>query len=206
MKVIGVGYLRTGTTSLTLALEQLGFGPCYHMRVVNREPSRAEDWLAALENPSTVVWDKVFRGFQSTVGSPGCDFWIEITDAYPQAKVILSMRSAQSWYDSAAQTVVAAMAAAALPRPGPAPAALDRLQQLTWAREFGPDFDDRDHVIEVFNRHVSAVQQRISADRLLMFQAGDGWPPLCEFLEVPIPSTPFPHENDRATFRRRQDD
>ena len=33
-----------------------------------------------------------------------------------------------------------------------------------------------------------------------MWHVGEGWEPLCEFLEVEVPAEPLPHENDRETF------
>jgi Sulfotransferase domain len=207
MRIVGVGFLRTGTTSLKLALERLGYGPCYHMRVLAAEPWRAADWAAVAHRPDAADWDRIFTGFDATVGSPGAAFWRQIVDAYPSAKVILTVRDPQDWYDSAAGTISRALAPP-LPvrlltwrrRPGDH---LDEVQRLTRDREGGGLFADRDQAVAFFAHHLAAVRAHVPAERLLIFDVRDGWPPLCSFLGVPEPAEPFPRENDRAAFRRR---
>jgi hypothetical protein len=209
VQIVSVGFLRTGTTSLTLALERLGYGPCYHMRVLNAEPWRAADWVAEAQDPELAGWDRIFAGFESTVGSPGTAFWREIIDAYPSAKVILTVRDPRDWYDSAARTISQALAP-------PIPFRLltwrrprrrdflDEIQRLARDREGGGHFADADQAIAVFEQHIAAVRAYVPAGRLLVFDVREGWAPLCSFLGVPEPAEPFPRENTRATFRRRQ--
>ncbi|WP_051301348.1 MULTISPECIES: sulfotransferase family protein [Actinomadura] len=213
MQVIGVGFLRTGTTSLALALDRLGYGPCYNMRVLNAEPERAADWAAALDGRA-VDWGKVFAGHGCAVGSPGTAFWRDIVDAFPDAKVVLTVRDPRRWYDSAAQTMSAVLAEPPLlvrvlswrgpRRPGSVADVLDRVQRTTWQREIGGAFGERAEMAERFERHVAEVRAHVPEDRLLVFEVKDGWAPLCAFLGVPVPDEPFPRENDAATFKRRQ--
>src|SRR5438128_8442485 len=113
MQIIGVGLLRTGTTSLALALEQLRYGPCYNMRALISEPKRAADWAAAAKDWASADWHRIFAGYESAVGSPCTAFWREIVDAFPSAKVILTVREPQKWYESASGTLSEALA----PRP-----------------------------------------------------------------------------------------
>ena len=47
------------------------------------------------------------------------------------------------------------------------------------------------------------VQATVASDRLLLWSVSDGWEPLCEFLELPIPDAPFPHLNDSKVFGER---
>src|SRR5205807_8645478 len=98
----------TGTASLKLALEQLGFGPCYHMFEILEQPARARDWTAVAEG-GAADWGAVFNGYQSTVDWPGTAFWRELVETYPNAKVILPVRDPESWYESAASTIFRAM-------------------------------------------------------------------------------------------------
>ncbi|MES9537752.1 MULTISPECIES: sulfotransferase family protein [unclassified Actinomadura] len=213
MQVIGIGLLRTGTTSLALALDRLGYGPCYNMRVLNAEPERAADWAAAMDG-RTVDWGKVFAGFGCAVGSPSTAFWREIVDAFPDAKVVLTVRDPQRWYDSAAQTMAAVLAKPPLlvrmlswrgpRRPDPEAEVLDRVQRTTWHLEIGGPFGERAEMAERFERHVAEVKAYVPEDRLLVFEVKKGWEPLCAFLGVPVPDEPFPRENDAATFKRRQ--
>lgn len=213
MQVIGVGFLRTGTTSLALALDRLGYGPCYNMRVLTTEPERAADWAAAMDG-RTVDWGKVFAGYGCAVGSPATAFWRDIVDAFPDAKVVLTVRDPRRWYDSAAQTMSAVLARPPLlvrvlswrgpRRPDPVAQVLDRVQRTTWEREIGGPFGERAEMAERFERHVAEVRAYVPEDRLLVFEVKDGWAPLCAFLGRPVPDEPFPRENDAATFKRRQ--
>ncbi|HEY2576019.1 MAG TPA: sulfotransferase [Streptosporangiaceae bacterium] len=217
MQVAVAGFLRTGTTSLALALDQLGYGPCYNMRTLIAEPHRTADWVTAEKNPELADWHRIFDGFGSAVGSPATPFWREIADAFPAAKIILTIRDPQRWYESASATISEAIA----PQPlttrlltrlssrhhdadNDIVQAMEDMQQRVWEREVGGHFTDRDRTIAVFEAHIAAVRAHFPADRLLVFPVRDGWGPLCAFLGVPEPSGPFPHENDRDAFRRRQ--
>jgi hypothetical protein len=214
VRVIGVGWGRTGTASLKVALERLGFGPCYHMLEVVEQPTRARDWLAAARAEHT-DWSSVFAGYQSTVDWPGAAFWRELVDAYPDARVILTIRDPQRWYDSMAQTIL---------RGGPrsrSPMARRVLRLLTIGRPEFRDFvamvnavvadrefhgraGDRAYAIDAYERHNADVRASVPVDRLLVFNVAEGWSPLCDFLGVPVPDEPFPHVNDAAEFLRRQ--
>lgn len=212
MKVVGVGFGRTGTASLSEALEHLGFGPCYHMFGVIEEPARMQDWIAAAEGRD-VDWDAVFDGYESTVDWPGAAFWREITAHYPQAKVILTVRDAERWYDSAARTIfkqalvepgpLRRAAFGVLTKVSPGFRAFIRLtDSVIQTRVFGGRLRDRQAAIEAFNAHIEDVCAEIDPDRLLVYNVADGWAPLCAFLNTPVPDTPFPRGNDAATFER----
>src|SRR6266566_6784212 len=187
------------------------------MRALTSEPKRALDWAAAAKDPESADWHRIFAGYESAVGSPCTAFWREIVDAFPSAKVILTVREPQKWYESASGTLSEVLA----PQPlavrlltwrGPrrrsaeddAFEILNDVQRWTWEREVGGRFADRDHTIAAFEQHAADVQAYVPADRLLTFDVRQGWDPLCAFLGIPEPAEPFPRENDRATFRRRQ--
>lgn len=201
VKIIGAGFGRTGTASLKAALEHLGFGPCYHMLEVIAQPERIHDWERALDGEVS-DWDSVLGGFQSTVDWPGCAFWRELLDAYPDAKVVLTVRDPQRWYDSTHETIYQ------FAQNPPAEAADDfaatlrpTIMRMIWDGTFGGEFADREHAIDVFERHNAEVQRVVPADRLLVYRVGDGWRPLCDFLGVAVPEERFPHVNDRTAIR-----
>ena len=99
LKVIGAGLGRTATFSLKFALEHLGFGPCYHMSEVFAGARRNIGlWLDVVAGRPD--WDALFEGFQSTTDYPACSYWRELADHYPDAKVILTVRDPDSWFDS----------------------------------------------------------------------------------------------------------
>jgi hypothetical protein len=74
---------------------------------------------------------------------------------------------------------------------------------LILEQTFGGRLEDRAHAKRVFERHNRAVIAAVPASRLLVYQPGDGWEPLCGFLGVPVPDEPFPRLNDTAWYRAR---
>lgn len=205
MKVIGAGFGRTGTLSLKLALEQLGFDPCYHMReVVMKNRAHAPLFTAAAQG-KPVDWKAVFVKYQATVDWPGCTFYKQLMEVYPDAKVLLSVRDSAKWYESAFNTIFQ-VSKNGFPRwmrvffPGLGGMG-EMVQALIWQGTFGGRFTDRDYAIEVFNRHNEEVKRTVPPERLLVYDVKEGWEPLCRFLQVPVPKdTPFPRLNDTATF------
>lgn len=201
LDVIGVGFGRTGTASLKTALEHLGFGPCYHMVECVAQPRRFERWARALAGAPD--WDEVFAGYRATVDFPGTGFWYEIADRYPRAKIILTTRDPDAWYESNFDTIYQASHREEPPR-GMDPQMWKTLMRplvdrLVWDGIFGGAFADRDHAIQVFTEHNEEVKRAVPANRLLVFEAADGWGPLCEFLDVEVPSEPYPAINQRKS-------
>jgi hypothetical protein len=198
LDVIGAGLGRTGTMTLKTALEQLGFGPCHHMTEVVGNPAQAPLWNAAAEGRPD--WDAIYAGYRATVDWPGAAFYAELAQVYPDAKVVLSVRDPGRWYESMAETILKSMQMM-FDMAGPAGPEHPMLfgDILIADRTFQRDFS-RDNVIAAFERHNAAVKAAIAPDRLLVFQASDGWEPLCAFLGVPVPAEAFPRTNDRAEF------
>lgn len=210
MKVIGVGVGRTGTLSLKSALERLGFGPCFHGRHVLDHPDRLPLWLAASEG-RPVDWDALFQGYMSSVDWPGAAFWRPLTAAFPDAKVILTERDADRWYESVDRTIYRMFGY------GPADErvveardivpGLDEFtafhRRMIWDGFFAGGFGDRDQAIRAYEQHNAAVRREVPAGRLLVIRPGAGWEPLCGFLGVPAPDEPYPHLNDPERFWAR---
>ncbi len=200
MDVIGVGFGRTGTLSLKVALERLGFGPCMHMLPLLADPERASLFHRAADG-DLVSLDKALTDHRSTVDWPGVYFWRELTDRYPGAKVVLTVRDPQRWYDSAHQTIFQAAMHTPAGADGITPAGLEMAREVVWARTFGGRFADREHAVRVFTEHNEAVRREVPAARLLEFEVAQGWQPLCDFLGVAVPPEPFPRTNDSASFQ-----
>ena len=105
LQVIGAGYGRTGTLSLKLALEHLGFQRCYHMfEVLDQHPEHIADWAAA-HRGEAVDWDGLFEGYRAAVDWPACNLWRELAEHYPEARVVLTLRDAHSWHASVLRTI-----------------------------------------------------------------------------------------------------
>jgi Sulfotransferase domain len=194
LKIIGAGFGRTGTMSLKVALEQLGFGPCYHMVEVFQTYAFAQ-WTKAVGG-EPVDWDELFRGFASAVDFPACGFYRELAARYPQAKVILTEREANSWYDSAMATIFNPQTAA---RATAMPGAMEMLEAL-FTRFFGVPLEDRAAIIAAYRRHNEEVKRTVPRERLLVYDVANGWSPLGAFLGVAVPEAPFPKLNTREGF------
>jgi Sulfotransferase domain len=206
IQVIGAGLGRTGTLSLKSALEELGFTKCYHMIEVLARMDDARTWEAASRG-EPVDWDRLFAGYRATVDWPGCSFYRELLQQYPEAKVILTVRDPERWYDSAKETIyfvrhaIPPWTRVILPRMRVFRRMLDR---IAWDGMFRGRFEDRAFAIDAFNRHNDQVRRDVPAERLLVYQVSEGWAPLCAFLGVAVPEgKPFPHLNDAAEFRAR---
>ncbi len=192
LKVFGLGFGRTGTESMKNALELLGHGPCYHMFEVLPHPDRVETWIDLVTGKAP-DWDRVFEGYHASVDWPGAFFWKEISEHYPEAKLILTIRDADAWYDSMSKTILPLLKASSEDPNGLA-------NQMFIKRQFAGNIDDRAHVIDIYNRHNDAVKAAFGPDRLLVYELGSGWQPLCDFLGVEVPGVPYPRGNSAAEF------
>jgi hypothetical protein len=197
LKVIGAGVGRTGTYSLKLALEKLGFAPCHHMEEVIKDmPRHVPLWSAAAKGKPD--WAEIYRGYVSAVDWPTAGFFRELNKAYPSAKFVLTHRSPESWVESFSATIYKLLAGADQAPP----------QMKDWLAMGKAVIDktgfpaglDAKGLTEAFNAHIAAVKAAIPANRLLVYQVKEGWEPLCAFLGVAVPDEPFPRTNDRGEF------
>ncbi len=196
LDVIGPGFGRTGTTSCKAALELLGFGPCYHMQEVY-EHGDVEAWEAVIAGGPLDV-KQMFAGFRSTLDWPACSYWKTMKNANPNAKVLLTQRDPDAWFDSMTKTIFQALRAE---HPDPQRNRWRAsTRKLIFEETFGNRFD-REHVINVLRAHEHDVIASVPPDELLVFDVADGWVPLCAFLGVDVPDVPFPHTNSTAEFR-----
>jgi len=195
VRIIGAGLPRTGTSTLCAALDRLGLGPCYHARETLRRLDHIGQWLAAYDGGPVPY--RLLAGYQVTTDAPSCFFWRELTGEYPRAKVILTVRDAGSWYRSTIRTVLRQDL-----YPASADPALAGLRQLAQAanKYFYRADTEEAPLVERFHRHNAEVRAAVPADRLLVYEVAQGWPPLCEFLGVPVPDTPFPWLNSTAEY------
>jgi hypothetical protein len=203
LKVIGAGFGRTGTLSLKLALEELGLGPCYHMIETRAHPEHDAMWLA-LARDELSDWSPVLSGYAATVDWPGVYFWKRLAAANPGAKIILTLREPLEWYASCAATIFARMEEAlAMPSPDPVRRTHMRMvNTIVVDKTFGGSLA-KDHAIGVFKAHNEEVRRLVPSERLLVYELGQGWEPLCAFLRLPVPQAPYPEANRRDDFASR---
>jgi Sulfotransferase domain len=198
LRVVGAGVGRTGTHSLKLSLERLLGGPCHHMTETQQHPEQVAPFRVAAEGVMP-DWDELLRGYVATVDWPTAAFWRELAAAYPDAIVLLSTRrDAAAWWKSANETIFVGM------RSGPpySTPMLDMAATLVRAR-FCADVSDQAAAIAAYERHNAAVRAEVPKERLVEWQPGDGWAPLCRALGVPVPDEPFPHVNTTEEFQAR---
>ena len=211
IKIIGAGFPRTGTTTLKQALETLGYSKTYHFKDLIADPDRLKDW-EELETKGHTNFAALFDGFVATVDFPGYPYYKILLEKYPDAKVILTKRKFEAWYESTRKTVWKAG-----PQTVPAKLAMllkmlfnQRLRQTFKCIKFmratylGKQFDNkfasREHAEKVFYNHIAEVSEYVPKEQLLIYDVAEGWEPLCRFLSCPIPREPFPHLNKKEHF------
>ena len=204
LKVIGAGFGRTGTRSLKTALEELGFGKCYHMEEVMKNPRDLKRWGDIMQG-GKADWEILFDGYQSSTDWPVAAYYQELMQVYPEAKIILTVRDPERWHKSIMNTIYQhGRKYRRFARIIPAVYQfLDGMEKVVWEGVFHNKLEDKPQAIAVFKNHIEEVKRIVPAERLLIFEAREGWEPLCAFLDVPMPENkPYPHKNNGKLFRK----
>lgn len=201
LQVIGVGMWRTATYSLKLALEELIGEPCLHMSELmptRKNPARSKltkDWLKVVKGEAALNWPMLFQGYGSTTDWPALMYWQDIVDFYPDAKVLLSTRDPESWWQSISQTALQVI-------PKKPKNDWEELIAELFKHDFISTKPTRQQALDFYKAHNDLVRKNVPKDRLVEWQIGDDWTPLCQALNLPEPDKPFPHTNSTAEFRR----
>lgn len=195
LKVIGAGFGRTGTLSLKLALEQLGFGPCHHMLEVFAHPETIPLWIAAADGRPD--WQAIFKGYRASVDWPTATFYREVAEAFPEAKVVLTERDPEAWFASTQATIFS------IDTPADSQDPWTVMVRKVVGQLFEQRMHDKEKLISVYLAHNARVREVIPPDRLLVYQVSQGWEPLCGFLGVPVPDAPMPKVNTTEEFRAK---
>jgi len=211
MQVIGAGLPRTATTTQMVALEKLGFAPCYHMRDLLMDLEKGLPlWEKVAEGDAD--WEQIFGASLSTLDWPSSLYYKELMDYYPEAKILLSVRSESSWARSMQETVWGVYYGhSVLHHLCEARAVLDPLWQrymnlmrhIAWDDQTGALAGTRTELDlgPAMVKWTEQVIETVPSERLLIWNPVEGWGPLCDFLEVETPGEPLPHLNDTAAFR-----
>jgi hypothetical protein len=213
VQVIGAGFGRTGTSSLKQALNILGYNT-YHM-TENFKHGHYKFWIRVANNNNSVYhFNEIFKDDERESYTATCDFpcatyWAEQLNQYPQAKVILTKRDPEKWYKSCLDTIFRLIPCSPHCDPlvycwtswlGVPSSDYGEFLGSVIARDtFHHDWSKK-NVIQCYNDHNKRVQQECPQEQLLVFDVAEGWKPLCEFLDKPIPNVPFPHANDTKEF------
>jgi hypothetical protein len=211
MKLIGAGLPRTATTTQMIALEILGL-PCYHMRDMMADlETSVPQFRRALEGDAD--WDEIFEGKDSEVDWPAAYHWRELIEVYPDAKVLLSVRDPDGWVRSMSDTIVQVFfgdslmhhLARAQYHIDPRYAAwIDLLAEMNWGERgaFAGTNGEPSAMAGAMDRWNKSVIDGVPSERLLVWDPKEGWEPLCEFLDVPVPDQPLPQVNDTENFQK----
>jgi hypothetical protein len=198
LRIVGAGLGRTGTTSLKQALELLLGGVCHHMTEVASQENGPGVWADAFEGRQQ-DWAAVMAPYVASVDWPSSPFWAELAETFPDAPILLSVRDPDSWYESAKNTIIPALASQE-----------DADHESDWTRmrrgmtrSFTPHWPEPAAMKAAFVAHNDHVRATAPPGRLVEWTASDGWEPICAALDLPIPTEPFPHSNSSAEFRSR---
>ena len=198
LRLIGAGLGRTGTTSLKLALEELLGGRCYHMLDVRERPTDPDTWANAYAGRSP-EWHKFFASYAATVDWPAAPFWSELSDAFPDAPILLSVRDPDAWWMSASRTIFPALATYFAP--DSSDDGWTRMAR-SMMNAFTPDWQDERAAKAAYLAYNDHVRRAAPADRLVEWHPEDGWAPICSALRIAAPAHAFPHVNTTADTRR----
>jgi Sulfotransferase domain len=202
LKVIGAGLGRTGTLSLKIALEQLGFGRCHHMREVRETPGQLAYWQAAAGG-DLPDWGACLRRSAAPSTGPRPATGARSRRAILRPRLCCRCRPEQSWLRSMQATIAPLLRSHRTLPPGIFRDTMEMAHAIIAAQTFGGRLDDPEHMLAVYRAHNEEVRRTIAPDRLLVFDVAEGWAPLCAFLEVPVPDTPFPRANSTQEFQER---
>ena len=223
MKVIGAGLSRTGTLSTRAALGQL-VGPCYHGAVpLIERPDHRQFWIDAMdeENLHKAKTMDLLAEYEAGVDLPFIGRYKELLAMYPDAKVLLTVRDAKSWYKSAS-FLIHVFSTLGCHQPyrwfmttvglggmcnfmqrfvGWAENGREQLPIGLHGRMIRALNEGEETAVDFFNRHIEEVKSEAPSEKLLIFDVRQGWEPLCKFLAVPEPDEPFPKINDAEQLR-----
>jgi len=187
MQVIGAGLGGTGTLQAKAALERLGVAPCYHIAEIQQHPEQTAFW-AEVANGGAADWDVLFGAYAASVDFPACVVYAELMEAYPEAKVLLTVRAPERAYERM-RTIYKISTGPE----SPFPAELrDVFDTFVWKGIFGGAFEDRGRALAAYRSWDDEVKARVPEERLLVYDVDDGWEPLCVFLGRDVPDEPFP--------------
>ena len=201
LKVIGANFGRTATMSLKQGLEILGFKKCYHMSEVVVHPEHVELWLDAWRGKD--IWKTLFAGYQATVDWPAATFWPQLMHVYPEAKIVLSIRDADEWFESARNTIFQSMDSNLLTKDQALRTRIEMLKEIIVDGTFDGDLTNKDKCIKTYKENIERCRSEVPSDRLIEFNISLGWEPLCRGLDLKIPQQPYPHVNQAAEFAHR---
>lgn len=216
IKIIGAGFPRTGTNSLKRSLEMLGYSKTYHFKDLLNKPENLHYWTE-LRDTKTTKWEEIYSGYQASVDFPCYPWYKEHLEKYPDAKVILTVRDFDDWYESIKSTIWRSGPQTPIkklklilklpfnPKTRRIFKCIKFVKAFLWKTQFQDRFLDKAFVKSVWESHHEEVKKHVPEKQLLVYDVREGWPPLCKFLNADVPSQDLPHLNKRENFHQMID-
>jgi hypothetical protein len=164
-----------------------------------------DDFYEAYMNKDQADWDKIYKNYTAAVDWPTVSFYKELFAKYPNAKVLLTVRSADSWYKSAKNTIHQSNLQVKNVKPGDPMYKFFRMAStvvLDGSLANEEAFADEEAIKKLFLDHIEEVKRVIPKDQLLVMELGEGWERLCKFLGKEVPNEPYPKVNNTEQFNK----
>jgi hypothetical protein len=209
IQVICAGMGRTGTLSLTDALEILGYKPYHFIDMAHHS-----DWAQVADGTKSrdeIINRLVAEGYTATLDNPTCDIYQDLLRRYPHAKVIVTVRDSPLQFVKSWRILLDTMSITEQTFSWTFPsflgyiplfAHLKKIRYFMGTTHLGlkpgqltHGFRDQSEewLVEQYTRHNQHVIDHVPDQQLLVFNVKQGWEPLCQFLQKPVPGQPFPH-------------
>ncbi|GAN10270.1 conserved hypothetical protein [Mucor ambiguus] len=205
LKVIGAGFGRTGTEGLRAALNMLGH-KTHHMRQFWEDQElNPDEFYEAYIHRDQADWDKLYANYDAAVDWPTVAFYKDLVAKYPDAKVILTVRSAESWYKSVKNTIYRASTTGLRAPEGSRMASFIRMATTIPIDGLLVDteaFADEERMKKIYLSHIEDVKKTVPPERLLIMELGEGWARMCNFLGKEVPTEPYPRTNSSEEFEK----
>lgn len=214
MEVLSLGISRTGTLSMQSAFSILGYPSPYHFSSILTNIQDADIWnevlRAKLKEGRTATrreLDQVIGHCGAVTDTPCAVLWRELLAAYPEAKVVLVERDEDNWARSMDPLLEGSL--------NPLVVHVLRFTDPMWCGRIfnlgllwiGTWFGTtnlkqaKKNARSAYRAHNAAIRAAVPKERLLEYELGSGWEPLCNFLGKPIPDVPFPHWNESRMLK-----
>jgi sulfotransferase family protein len=192
-RIFGIGLTRTATSSLTVALERLGYWSVHYPE----DPLTRGEVLAFLANGGARLRLSILeRRLDALTDTPVCVSFEALDAAYPGSKFILTTRDKDSWLDSCSrfwEKLVDRFLTDQPDHPGA------KYIKALHERLYGTASFDPERFSAAYDRYQRRVHEhfRDRRDDLLVLDicGGDRWDPLCDFFCLPRPRAEFPWVN-----------
>lgn len=222
LKILHMGFHRTGSMSVAKALEMLGFGPVWHAalltRTNNKFASKGLQWwlkndcevYKKLDNNEFVDFNEWFNQIQcpSVMDAPTILYADKMFEQFPDCKVVCPIFEYKKWYPSMCSITSMICQSKIFYL-----STLIFNETKMFRRDYMPRLlnnkikeflnkKDETFSKRYYNARLEYIKKIVPKEQLLVFDVRDGWNPLCKFLNVPVPKdVPFPNSNNRKSVQ-----